>query len=72
MNTENQTSYRIVAAVSRREGVAPHELEEVLYDAVDPDALDQLFNNTNGSVTFDYHGYRITVDSDGNIDLVPR
>lgn len=46
-----------------------------LYDAIDPTALDSLFQATPssersvGAVTFDYAGYRITVDQTGQVTL---
>lgn len=46
---------------------------EPLYTAIDPDALDSLFasgtDTTNGQVEFQYHGYRVTVESGGCISL---
>ncbi|WP_290819322.1 HalOD1 output domain-containing protein [Halovivax sp.] len=64
-------SLRIVEAVAEREGTDPLELTEPLYDAVDPDALDALFEGLadDASLTFAYHGYRITVDGAGEIVL---
>ncbi|MFA9417652.1 HalOD1 output domain-containing protein [Natrinema sp. HArc-T2] len=46
-----------------------------LYDAIDPSALDSLFqspegtNRTVGCVTFVYAGYRISVDQTGRVVL---
>lgn len=50
---------------------------EPLYDAIDPTALDALFgpsatsDRSPGSVTFDYAGRRITVDTSGCVELTP-
>lgn len=39
-----------------------------LYDAVDPEALDRLFaNRENGTVTFSFCGYEVTVNQAGEI-----
>ncbi|WP_266081319.1 HalOD1 output domain-containing protein [Haladaptatus caseinilyticus] len=48
-----------------------------LYDVIDPDALDRLFVPTQtgtgrqGTVTFQYCGYQVTVNSDRTVDLDP-
>lgn len=67
-------SLAIIEAVAEEEGVDPVRLEPPLYTVLDPDALDQLFqSNGNGTdisieqVTLTYHGYEVTVYSDGRI-----
>ena len=41
-----------------------------LYDIVDPDALDALFQGRDGgAVTFDYAGYAVTIRADTTISL---
>lgn len=48
-----------------------------LYSVVDPDALDSVFcsrdgaDGVHGEVTFGYHGYEVTVRSEGRIELTP-
>lgn len=50
---------------------------EPLYNAIDPTALDTLFESTgtheraNGSVTFNYAGHCVTVDTTGRVELAP-
>lgn len=51
---------------------------EPLYDVVDPDALDQLFQpksdgtpRPGGELTFAYSGCEITVRADGDVIVVP-
>jgi len=50
----------------------------VLYDSIDPDALDKIFSSTDdgtsrspGHVAFTVDGYRVTVYSDGHIVITP-
>lgn len=49
-----------------------------LYDVIDPSALDSLFRPTGtadrsvGCVTFEYAGYRVTVDHTGWVVLADR
>ncbi|MFH5801035.1 HalOD1 output domain-containing protein [Haladaptatus sp. CMAA 1911] len=48
-----------------------------LYGVIDPDALERLFAPTqtgtrrHGTVTFQYCGYQVTVNSDRTVDLDP-
>lgn len=62
-------SEAVIQGVATQEGVAPEELEPPLYDSIDPDALDQLFHETMGQVSFEYIDYTITVDSVGNVEV---
>ncbi|WP_293032256.1 HalOD1 output domain-containing protein [Natronococcus sp.] len=67
-------SLRVVDAVADAEGIDPVELEPPLYDAVDPNAIDELFTTTpsasrNGRLNFQYRGYDVTVRSDGTVSL---
>lgn len=62
-------SEAVLQGVATREGVPPEELEPPLYEAISPEALDQLFHETTGQVTFEYIDYTITVDSAGNVKV---
>lgn len=75
-----EPSQAVVEAVAEREGVEPTELVppeyETLYDAVDPAALDALFaprangaDRADGSVTFPFCGYTVTVTADGTVSV---
>lgn len=75
-----EPSQAVVEAVADREGIAPTELVppeyETLYDAVDPAALDALFaprangaERTDGSITFRFCGYEVTVTAGGTVSL---
>ena len=68
------TSVRIVSEVAKREGVHERKLHPPLFEVIDPDALDALFPNEPStenmvSVSFDYAGYRITIDSDQTVTV---
>lgn len=59
----------IVSGVATREGVDPLDLPP-LYDAVDLDALEGLLateSTFDGTITFRYCGYDVTVDADRNV-----
>lgn len=72
-------STSVIEEVATREGVDPTELDQPLYHAIDPDALDTLVRSSADapspsslSITFTYHGYEVSVSSDGVVDLERR
>lgn len=75
-NADDRLSIRVINAIAEHEGTTPTEIRPVLYDIIDPDALDSLFSAThegdtraNGSVEFRYGPHEVTVHSDGRIDI---
>lgn len=68
----------VVEAVARAEGVAPEALDTSLYEAIDPDALEQIFAPTSatgrraGWVRFTYHGHEVIVSGDGRVSIDTR
>lgn len=67
-------SVKVVRKVAEKDGVDPTELDAPLYDVINPEALDELFEPRRngerraGTVEFTYHGYEIVVehgDDDG-------
>lgn len=69
-------SLRVLESVADADDVDPASLEPPLYDVVDTNALDRLFEPTasettarRGQVSFRYRGYEITVHSSGRVDL---
>lgn len=72
--TGGNVSVQIVQTIARQEGVSPENLEPRLHDAIDPEALDQLFRTDTDSdgagidrVQFDYAGYSVVVESPATI-----
>ena len=63
-------SEAVVHEVAEQEDVQPEDLNPPLFEAVDPDALDGLLKNT-GTVSFEYHGYVVTVDHSANVSHQP-
>jgi hypothetical protein len=68
---DQSVSVTVVEALAEAEGVSPLDVEEPLYEAVDPDALDRLLSSSgttlrNGRVEFSISGFQvaITVDDD--------
>lgn len=69
-------SLAVVETIASREGVDSAELDVPLYEAVDPDALDALFRKAPAArsggpvrIEFTYCGYRVTVGSDGSVQV---
>lgn len=64
-------STAVLETVAAVEGCEPTDLETPLYECVDPEALDALVASPlRGEVRFSYHGYELTVDGRGNVDVV--
>lgn len=68
-------SMAVTALVADRKDVDPRDLP-VVYDIIDPDALDMLFGDhragaANASVAFQYEGFDVRIDH-GAITIVER
>lgn len=61
----------VLYEVAGKKGVPPEELNPPLCDVIDPDALDAIFLADTGHISFDYHGYVVTVDHSGNVNIEP-
>jgi hypothetical protein len=68
---DGSVSSVVVEAVAEAAGTSPTDLADPLYEAVDPDALDRLFetgdDTTGGRVEFSYADYRVTVTVDDDV-----
>ncbi len=63
----------IIYHVSDLSGIDPLDLP-TLYDVLDPTCLERLVESADDSVTveFDYFGYHVRVDGDGNVQLIDQ
>lgn len=79
-DTEESPTLAVIEAVAEREDVAPTELEppryESLYNVCNPEALDALFApredgtpRGSGQISFQFCGYDVTVESDGEVTV---
>ncbi|WP_255170742.1 HalOD1 output domain-containing protein [Natrononativus amylolyticus] len=79
-STETPPSQAIIEAIAAHEGIDATDVEPPeyapLYTAVNPEALDELFEPTQrsgdrvgGRVTLEYEGYEVVVHSDGSVEL---
>lgn len=60
-------SETVVAALAENADVDPLEFDVPLYEAIDPDALDALFEGSETAqlrVTFTYESYDVTVEGE--------
>ncbi len=74
MHTTESLSLTIVEEIADREGVQPEEVSPPIHYVIDTDALDSLYRADDAErspsrVEFVYKGYRVTVDSTGDVDL---
>lgn len=74
IHRDQRASRRVIEAVSEATGKDPVDMQP-LYEAIDPDALDQLFHSnttrspraTDGYVAFQFEGRTVTVHGDGQV-----
>ncbi|OVE85225.1 HalOD1 output domain-containing protein [Natronolimnobius baerhuensis] len=72
---EPKLSVAVITAVANRQGCDPSDLPP-LYDAIDPDALDAVFDSTRadgarqGRLSFTYDGHEVVIDSDEQTQLI--
>jgi hypothetical protein len=71
-NFGRSVSVTVVEALAEAKGVSPLDIEEPLYEAVDPDALDQLLSSNgstleNGRVEFSVSGFHVTITVDDDL-----
>ena len=69
--TTTDASAAVVLAVAAAANVRPHELDP-LYEVVDPDALNHLFDDPGRAplaVSFEYEGYAVTLRGRGEVVL---
>lgn len=62
-------SRAVIDAVAAAEGTPPTKLTPPLYDVVDPEALDNVFDGkaSLGKVVFNYNSYEVSVEADGYV-----
>lgn len=74
--TDGPISYTLVRKVATEKGVEPEALMP-LHDVIDPDALEAMFDDADGStlrdghISFSYEGYIVRIDDDGSVSLTP-
>ena len=61
----------ITTGVASLENTTPDELRP-LYEVIDTEALESLFRETRGQLTFEYLNYEVTVQHDYSVEISPR
>lgn len=76
--SEAPTTTAVIEAIAEHEGVDPLDLDQPLYEVVDPDALDAIIDDGGDgggaadlTVRFSYNGCRVQVSGDGSIEVAP-
>lgn len=69
MTPNRPLSEEVVAAVANRENIDQMNLNPPLFDVIDPDALNALFQGDSGEVIFEFHDLQVAVDNTGNVTL---
>ncbi|WP_190303824.1 HalOD1 output domain-containing protein [Haladaptatus sp. R4] len=64
-DTESITA-AVVTAVTEANGTKPATL---LYEVIDPDALEDLYQHGSPEVSFEYIGYHVTIHSDRTVSV---
>lgn len=69
--SNDSPSLAVIETLAEARNVSPLELDQSLYDVVDPDALDALFQEsdglTSGHVRFNVGDAEVTVTADGDV-----
>ncbi|QIO22084.1 HalOD1 output domain-containing protein [Haloarcula sp. JP-L23] len=69
-------SQTIVYGIADAKGIDPMDLDECLYDCIDPEALDELFDSSNGSLvgtfSFSMSGCRVEVERGQKVIVTER
>ncbi|WP_369680798.1 HalOD1 output domain-containing protein [Halorubellus sp. JP-L1] len=70
-STKSSICQKVIEAVADAERTDATDLVPPLYDAIDPDALESLFDNdgARGKVVFNYMTYEVSVFSDGYVSV---
>ncbi|WP_436925373.1 HalOD1 output domain-containing protein [Halosimplex amylolyticum] len=66
----DQISLEVIETIANVTDADPLTMEPPLYDVVDTDALDSLYQNgAEASVEFEYNGYTIAIDGDRTVTV---
>lgn len=67
-------SQTIVRALAEAEGTAPMQLSPPIYEAINPEALNQFIHSLStddSGVSFEYNGYGVLVSGNGDVEVTP-
>jgi hypothetical protein len=74
--SRTRPSAAVIEAVAEYNGVNPIDLEQPLFDVIDPDALDALVGNdksgpalSDTAIQFTYNDCRVHVSGEGSVDV---
>ncbi|WP_204366142.1 HalOD1 output domain-containing protein [Halosimplex carlsbadense] len=65
-----QISIDVIETIADATGTDPLTMEPPLYEVVDTDALDALYESgATATVEFEYNGHSVVVDGDGTVTV---
>lgn len=74
--SETPPTTTVIEAIAEHEGLDPLDLEQPLYEVVDPDALDSMIGDGEAghglsdiTVQFSYNGCTVHASSDGSVEV---
>jgi len=69
-DADKQISIDVIEAIAEQTGTDPQTMEPPLYEVVDTDALDTLYEReTTATVEFQYDGHDVVIDGDGTVTV---
>lgn len=69
--SDSGLSLQVIEAVADVKDVDPLELSPPLFHAINPEALDRIFQRDGVTVSFVWQGCAIEIDQNGTIDVRP-
>ncbi|WP_436932787.1 HalOD1 output domain-containing protein [Halosimplex halobium] len=67
--SSGQVSIDVIEAIADETGTDPLRLEPPLYEVVDTDALDAIYESGAATVEFEYDGHSVVIDDDGTVTV---
>lgn len=64
---DQRISFRVIEAVAEVKGEDSMEMRPPLFEAINPEALDAVFQSGSISISFEWDGYTIEIDGSGSI-----
>jgi hypothetical protein len=68
-SAERTASTAVIEAVATHDEIDPLDVTPPLCEAIDPDGLNAVCRTSSVRVSFQYHGYLVTIDGENQVDL---
>ncbi|WP_135364852.1 HalOD1 output domain-containing protein [Halosimplex halophilum] len=67
--SSGQVSIDVIEAIADETGSDPLRMEPPLYEVVDTDALDAIYESGAATVEFEYDGHSVVIADDGTVTV---